>query len=158
MATEIESSLIAFAGLHEESANHVPPDTQEHAPGEKKGKRNSNSKHNPSFNIRPQPGLLRLWQMANTALLGLLPTFACIVSPGRGDDVHQAMFWHDTVWLIIVSIFGLGCSWILWLVRFPSRYRISRSRLHIVRSLRFEQLAHNNCILPTVRLVRPGPA
>jgi hypothetical protein len=135
MATEIESSLIAFAGTHDESASNASSDPQDASAGEKKGKRNSNSKHNPSFNIRPQPTLLKVWQMANTAFIGLIPTFACIISPGRGDDVHQAMFWHDTVWLIIVGIFGLGCSWILWLIRVPSRYRISRSRLHIVRCI-----------------------
>ena len=131
MTSEIESSsLIASVSNHAEDLNHVP--SEQNDPGEKKEKRNSNSKHNPSFNIRPQPMTLRLWQMANTTVLGLFPTIVCIFSPGKGDDTQQAMFWHDTAWLVMVSILGLGFSWVLWLIRFPSRYRISRSRLHIV--------------------------
>jgi hypothetical protein len=157
MAAEIESSLIAFASNNEDESNHisfVPPET----PVEPKPKRNSNSKHNPSFSIRPQSTLLGLWHMLNTALVGMIPAAVCILSPGNGGDGQQPMFWHDTPWLVMITILGLGSSIILWLIRFPSRYRISRSRLHIVlRSFDLNSFSRLN-LCPLFRYPLPGPS
>ena len=157
MATEIESSLIAFASNHEEDSNHTSFAPAE-SPAEAKPKRNSNSKHNPSFSIRPQSTLLSLWQMLNTAIVGMVPTLVCILAPGKGGDGEQQMFWHDTPWLIIITILGLGSSIILWLIRFPSRYRISRSRLHIVRLHSFDLFCSLRFNVFVSRYPSPGPS
>ncbi len=159
MAAEIESSLIAFASTHEEDSNHTSFIVPE-SPVESKPKRNSNSKHNPSFSIRPQSTLLSLWQMINTAVVGMIPTVVCMVAPGKGGDGEQQMFWHDTPWLVVITIFGLGSSIILWLIRFPSRYRISRSRLHIVRLYSFDLCCalRLNAFCGIFRYPLPGPS
>ena len=161
MAAEIESSLIAFASNNnEEDSKHVSFPAPE-SPPEQRPKRNSNSKHNPSFSIRPQSILLSLWQMLNTVFVGMIPTMVCMMAPGKGgDDGEQQMFWHDTVWLVVISVFGLGSSTLLWLIRFPSRYRISRTRLHIVRLSSFDEklFSFANLGVLVSRSQSPGPS
>ena len=85
-----------------------------------------------SFLPRKAPLAVRLWQMLNTAFLGLLPLFVCILIPAPDSQEDEKMFWHETAWLVLVTGLGLGSSVLFWLIRTPCRYSVSRSRLHIV--------------------------